>query len=104
MTKDELDDLEFFKKRRQRLEKHRKDCQDNGEDVDKDPLCFLELAERKRIGKSLNEDEVSQEEEKADILRTSLSYHRRCKEIRGLPKGPEERNDEGTPNWSQAAS
>ncbi len=47
MTKNELDDLEFFKKRQQRLEKHRKeynnilDRQDNGKEVSKDQLLFL---------------------------------------------------------------
>jgi hypothetical protein len=83
MTKDELDDMEFFTKRRQQLEKHRKeynnliDRQDSGEGVDEDRLCLLELVDRKWLGESLTEDkfdapleefEADEEEEPWEII------------------------------------
>jgi hypothetical protein len=64
LTDDKLDDLESFKKRRQRMGRYRKeyneplDRQDNGKEVNEDRLCFLELIDRRRVGEDLTEREL----------------------------------------------
>ena len=64
LTPIEIEDLDFYKRRRKRVKRHVKefnklcDLQDAGQDVDQDRLYLLELVVRNRLREYLTEEEI----------------------------------------------